>query len=55
MLTVNITIEGGVIQHVNCPPGVSVIVRDYDVDDQDGDVFEDEIGDKYRRCVYDPV
>ena len=31
-LTVRITVEGGVIQNIICPPGVEVIVRDYDVE-----------------------
>lgn len=50
--TINITVEGGVIQHVEVPAGVRVVVRDYDVDcvelhrlqrDQDGHAFVEQI------------
>ena len=33
---VHITVEGGVIQHVECPQGVKAIVRDYDADGMSG-------------------
>lgn len=46
--TVRITVEGGVVQHVEFPPGVTVVVRDYDVDSCDMDDLErDENGDRY--------
>jgi hypothetical protein len=49
---VNITVEGGVIQHVECPPGVKVVVRDYDVDGSEADLNEDENGDKFIEGVW---
>jgi hypothetical protein len=47
MLTVRITMEGGVIQDMLCPTGVRVVVHDYDVDGSEDDLREDENGDKY--------
>ena len=32
---VRITVEGGVVQHVEVPKGVKVVVRDYDVDGEE--------------------
>lgn len=56
-----VTVVGGVIQHVtNIPPGVRVLVRDYDV--QGSDVFDDkgnyrlpvdEQGHPYAEGVYE--
>ncbi len=47
MLTVRITMEGGVIQDMQCPAGVRVVVHDYDVDSSEDDLREDEDGQKY--------
>jgi hypothetical protein len=47
---VHITVEGGVIQHVECPKGVKAIVRDYDAD---GDAqLRDEDGNKYVETIW---
>ena len=35
MKSVKITMEGGVIQDIDCPDGVRVIVRDYNTDNQE--------------------
>lgn len=52
-LVVEITMEGGVIQFVHCPPGVTVIVRDYDTDgDDEVDLSIDEQGDFYFETMY---
>jgi hypothetical protein len=48
MQIVEITISGGAVQDVECPRGVKVIIRDYDVEggDLDGpDIHRDESGD----------
>jgi len=50
--TVRITVEGGVVQHVQVPKGVTVVVRDYDVDGEDEGLEEDENGDKYVESVW---
>ncbi len=52
MKTVRITVEGGVIQFVDCPRGVRVIVKDYDVDGEDN-VHQDEQGDAYIEGVWE--
>ena len=52
MQTVRITVEGGVIQDVDCPRGVRVVVRDYDVDGEDN-VHQDENGDEYIEGVWE--
>ncbi len=50
---VRITVEGGVIQHVECPQGVKAIVRDYDADDvEDAKLSEDDDGNKYIETIW---
>lgn len=54
MKTVRITVEGGVIQYVDCPRGVRVVVRDYDVDGaEEENLQQDENGDDYVEGVWD--
>ncbi len=53
MKVVRITVEGGVIQYVECPRGVRVVVRDYDVDGQEDNLQEDELGDTYIEGVWE--
>lgn len=50
---VTVTVEGGVIQHIACPLGVQVIMKDYDVDDAGSDLHEDENGDQYVEGVWE--
>jgi hypothetical protein len=50
---VNVTVEGGVIQSVECPLGIQVVVRDYDVDGSEADLAEDENGDKYVEGIWE--
>ncbi len=52
MKVVRITVEGGVIQYVECPRGVRVVVRDYDVDGEDNIHF-DEHGDAYVDGIWE--
>lgn len=55
MKTVRVTVEGGVIQHVEVPEDVTVVVRDYDVDGSDDEQFQqDENGDKFIESVWGP-
>ena len=52
---VDITISGGAVQYVESPPGVKVVIRDYDVDGADGEDFDirkDESGDSYQHWEY---
>ncbi len=51
-LSVENTIEGGVIQHVEVPPGVTVTVRDYDCDPGEG-IDRDADGNEYVESVYE--
>lgn len=54
MLTVYVTIEGGVIQGVDVPAGARVIVRDYDTDGEDPDILcEDDDGNSCLTSVYE--
>jgi hypothetical protein len=55
MLTVRITMEGGVIQDVQCPAGVRAIVHDYDVDGSEEDLGKDETGDSYVEGIWGSV
>ena len=50
---IRITMEGGVIQDVQCPAGVQVIVRDYDVDGVEEGLQQDENGDRYLESVWE--
>ena len=53
--TVRITVSGGVVQHVEAPPGIHVVVRDYDVDERDCegiDIRRDENNDPYQRMHF---
>lgn len=48
-----VTVEGGVVQHVECPEGVKVVIRDYDCEGCDADlVSEDEDGNEYVKSVW---
>ena len=51
--TVHVTVEGGVIQNVECPVGVQLVVRDYDVDGGEPDLTEDETGDEYIESIWE--
>jgi hypothetical protein len=42
--TVKITVEGGVVQEVETPANVDVLIYDYDVDSDDEFVEKDENG-----------
>lgn len=54
MKTVRITVEGGVIQYVDCPRGVKVIVRDYDTDGvEEENLQKDENGDDYIEGIWE--
>jgi hypothetical protein len=48
-----VTIEGGVAQHVECPDGVKVVVRDYGCEGTDADLLSvDEGGDEFVESVW---
>ena len=51
--TVIVRIEGGVIQDVECPSGVQVVIHDYDIDGSETDLAEDETGDEYIESVWE--
>ena len=53
MKTVTIAVEGGVVQGVDCPKGVRLVVHDYDVDGSESDLHEDESGDEYVENVWE--
>lgn len=54
MRIVTVTVEGGVVQHVEVPDGVQVIVKDYDVEGCDeADLEQDESGDHYFEANWE--
>jgi len=54
MKIVRVTVEGGVVQHVEVPEDVQVVVRDYDVDGTDRDEHEqDENGDQFIESIWE--
>ena len=49
-----LTVEGGVVQNVECPEGVRVVVRDYDCEGSDPDlVLVDEDGNEFVEAVWE--
>jgi hypothetical protein len=52
MNSVIISIEGGVVQEVDCPPGIQLIVRDYDVDGTEPNLAEDDTGDEFVETIW---
>ena len=51
MKIVRVTMEGGVIQDIDCPKGVKVIVKDYDTDGSEESVKQDDNGDNYIETI----
>lgn len=52
--SVTVTVEGGLVQHVQVPEGVVVVVHDYDVEGVDeADLETDGNGDKYVKGVWE--
>lgn len=48
-----VTVEGGVVQHVETPEGVKVVVRDYDAEGCDPDTLSvDEDGNEFIESVW---
>jgi hypothetical protein len=53
---VKVVVEGGVIQDIELPPGVKVIVHDYDTEGADEDcdhLSQDDNGDEYIETVWE--
>ncbi len=53
---VKIVIEGGVIQDIELPAGVKVVVHDYDVEGgiwEPGEVLRDFHGDEYIESIWE--
>ncbi len=51
---VQITIQGGIIQDIDCPKGVQAIVRDFDTDSVEPSALgRNESGDEYVQSVWD--
>ena len=54
MKIVQVTVEGGVVQHVEVPEGVQVVVRDYDVDGTDADQLQQaDNGDQFIESIWE--
>ncbi len=54
MKIVRVTVEGGVVQHVEVPEGEQVVVRDYDVDGTEADQLQrDENGDQFIESIWE--
>ena len=47
-----VTVEGGAVQCVECPPGVTVRVRDYDIPEGDPDRGHQDEGGLYVEYVW---
>lgn len=51
---VTVIVEGGVIQNITVPKGVTVIVRDYDIEGYEGeDLLIDDNGEDYIESRYE--
>lgn len=54
MKIVRVTIEGGVVQWVEVPEGVTIFVRDYDVDgSDDAELQQDDNGDMFIEVTWE--
>ena len=54
MKTVEITMEGGVIQDIEVPKGVRVVVRDYDTDSiPEDELTKDDHGDDCIETIWE--
>ena len=54
MKMVRVTVEDGVVQHVEVSEGVQVIVRDYDVDGyEDEGLQQDDNGDQFIESIWE--
>ncbi len=54
MKIVQVTVEGGVVQHVDVPEGLQVVVRDYDVDGTEADhLQQDDNGDQFIESIWE--
>ena len=52
--SVQITIQGGVIQDIDCPEGVQAIVRDFDTDGvEPSSLCRSESGEEYVESAWD--
>lgn len=52
MIEVFVIVREGAVEEVTTPPGVRVIVRDYD--DQEGGIIKvDDNGNEYREAIYE--
>jgi hypothetical protein len=52
--TVRVVVEGGVIQHVEVPEGVVVVVNDYDVEGcESNDLQRDGNGDEFAEAIWE--
>lgn len=53
--TVTVTIEGGVIQNIEAPPGVRVVVMDFDTEGvEPTELTLNAQGEAYVRSVWGP-
>jgi hypothetical protein len=54
MKIVQVTVEGGVVQEVDCPFGVRVIVHDYDTEGiPEDELIQDECGDDCIETIWE--
>jgi hypothetical protein len=52
---VRVVVSGGVVQHVEVPEGVIVVVNDYDVEGSDPSILqEDGNGDEFIEAIWEP-
>jgi hypothetical protein len=52
--TVTVSIQGGIVQNVECPPGIQVVIQDYDVEGFDqADLAEDDKGNRYLKMTWE--
>lgn len=51
--TVIVRIEGGVVQNVDCPSDIQVVIQDFDVEGLDqADLAEDDKGGRYLKMTW---
>lgn len=52
---VRVVVSGGVVEHVEVPEGVIVVVNDYDVEGCDSELLQkDGNGDEFVEAIWEP-
>jgi len=52
-IKVILAVDGGVVSDVLIPTGVTIEIRDYDIEGMDGYFKTDDEGDEYKEMIFE--